>query len=63
MVLFRRLKNLWLLSAYRPSGLVGDTIVPFVKIKKDFSTVEKKLATIVGLEKPDYFKQENGEIA
>lgn len=63
--LLRRLKNLYLLSDFRPMALgeerrEGDIISPLIRIKKDFPTIKHKLATIIQDEKEDLF-QENGE--
>ena len=54
-MIWRRLKNLWLLSGYRPlnpdKNAVGEILV------KDFPTMKKKLAKII-VEKKDNFEDD-----
>ena len=66
--MFRRLRNLWLLSAFRPretgeKGNRGDTIAAV--IKKDIPTIKHKLAIIIPPEKNNEFapQKDNGETA
>lgn len=67
MTLSKRLKNLWLLSAYRPLGVGeqnkgGDIIAT---IKKEYETPKKKLAIIIKEDIRNVLEQEidqNGEI-
>lgn len=63
MTLLRRLKNLWLLSAYLPlgireSGNSGDVISSIINLHKDFPTIQKKLATIIKEDQKDIFENE-----
>ncbi len=53
MKFWRRMRNLWKLSAYKPNEIQA--------LIKDFSTIQKKPATIIMPEKVDIFTQENVE--
>jgi hypothetical protein len=54
MNLIRRVKNLWRLSEYRTNDTDST-------LKKDFPTIQKKLATIVKDDKEDLFPPEENE--
>jgi len=53
---WRRIRNLWELSAY---AIVGGKEMP--KLTKDFPTVRKKMAKVIVEHKPDIFTQEKNE--
>lgn len=62
-MILRRLRNLWRLSAYVPDDRAGDVVhvgadYGYRTFRKDFPTIKHKLATIVGVEKPDLFADE-----
>jgi ribosomal protein L15E len=63
MNFFRRLKNIWILSAYQVDN---EQLKYFgsIKLKKDFPTIEKKQASIINVEEPEEFfkKYPDGEV-
>lgn len=58
MSFWRRLKNLWRLSAYAPNHFspvyTGNPEETRAYLKKEFPTIQKKLATIVRDEEEDF---------
>lgn len=58
MNIWRRLKNLWILSGYRvdTSGYCRE--FPALHLNKNIVTIQKKLATIIPPDREDFFKQE-----
>ena len=58
MTIFRRLKNLWDLGAYRVGKDGFEALGLNHTLVKDFPTIKKKLASIIEEDKPDVFTQE-----